>query len=122
MPMILFVDDEKIILDTLQRQLASLGKHFQLEFAESAEEALEILEEEQELRLVISDWLMPGMKGDQFLMEVSKLFPDSGRMLLTGHAPNGTIRNIEDKKIAIVINKPWDQKELEQKVVELLAS
>ena len=118
--MILFVDDEKIILDTLQRQLAALGKHFQLEFAESAEEALEILEEEEDLKLIVSDWLMPGMKGDELLNEVSLLFPEAARVLLTAHAPSNVIKDMNEEKLATVMIKPWDQNELKDTVHQLL--
>ena len=75
---ILCVDDEKVVLDSLRDQLRA---HFKdtviLEFAESSDEALEIIEElnEDEIKilLIISDWLMPGMKGDEFLIKIHQM-------------------------------------------------
>ena len=61
-----------------------------IEIAESAEEGLELIEELIEdgkrIRAVISDWLMPGMKGDEFLIRVHQHFPELTKIMLTGHA------------------------------------
>ena len=79
---IVCVDDEKIVLDSLNSQLTrNFGKNFNYEFAESAKEALEIIEElhkadDEMIYVVISDWLMPGMKGDELLED--KLLKLSG--------------------------------------------
>ena len=70
---IICVDDEKEILEILQKQLmAMFGQGFEYEFAESGEEALELIEEiedeeESKVRLVISDWSMPRLKGDELI-------------------------------------------------------
>ncbi|HAG80524.1 MAG TPA: hypothetical protein DCL61_04970, partial [Cyanobacteria bacterium UBA12227] len=68
----LCVDDEVVVLNSLKIQLKNeFGDTYLYEVAESADEALEIIEEfhEDEIRilLIVSDWLMPGMKGDEFL-------------------------------------------------------
>ena len=88
-PVILCVDDEKIILDSLEEQInARLGKDFDIEVAESGEEGLEIIEELEEegreLAVVISDQLMPGMKGADFLIKVHERNQDALKILLTG--------------------------------------
>ena len=90
-PVILCVDDEKIVLDSLKSQLKkSFGSDFEIEIAESGEEALEIIEEfiedEIDLPVIISDQIMPGMKGDELLIEVNTLLPDTLKILLTGQA------------------------------------
>ncbi len=76
---ILCVDDETVILESLQEQISRhFGKQFLYEAAESAEEALEILEdltdEGVKIVVIVSDWLMPGMRGDEFLVKVHQLF------------------------------------------------
>ena len=84
---IVCVDDEKIVLNSLQSVLTrKLGKDYELEFAESGEEALEILEDYEDstskLIVFISDWLMPNMKGDELLYKVKQRFPHTKTIML----------------------------------------
>ncbi|MCS7189292.1 MAG: response regulator, partial [Bacteroidia bacterium] len=79
---ILCVDDEKIVLDSLQDQLRStFGDEFEYEIAESVEEAWEVIDDlvsqGYEMVLVISDWLMPRVKGDTFLIELHQKYPET---------------------------------------------
>ncbi|MFN8360422.1 MAG: response regulator [Candidatus Kapaibacterium sp.] len=116
---IVCVDDEKIVLDSLNSQLIrNFGNNFNYEFAESAEEALEIIDdlrddEYEVIYVVISDWLMPGMKGDELLEEVRKKVKNVKTILLTGHIDSAVIQDIEksDKGIKCIY-KPWNEKEL----------
>ena len=116
---IVCVDDEKIVLDSLNSQLTrNFGNNFNYEFAESAEEALEIIEElhnenEELIYVVISDWLMPGMKGDELLEEVRKKVANVKTILLTGHVDSKVIQDIEHHgKHIKCIFKPWNEKDL----------
>ncbi|GMV43815.1 MAG: hypothetical protein AMXMBFR64_55310 [Myxococcales bacterium] len=110
---ILMVDDEKTILDSLKWQLRSLfGRRFSYEVAEGAQEAWEVIEELHrdgvEVVVVVSDWLMPGIRGDEFLAAVRARFPDIGRILLTGQAdPEALRRARTDALVSDVIHKPW---------------
>lgn len=116
---IVCVDDEKMVLDSLNSQLSrNFGNSFNYEFAESGEEALEIIEalrkeDDEMIYVVISDWLMPGMKGDELLEEVRSKVENVKTILLTGHIDNKIIREIEQtgKGIQVII-KPWNEKEL----------
>jgi len=77
---IVCVDDENIILDSLGEQIENMfGGEFLYEYAENAEEGMEVLEEltndDISLVVIVSDWLMPGKKGDEFLISVHKKFP-----------------------------------------------
>jgi len=79
-PIILCVDDEKVVLKSLKTQLKSaFGNTYIYEIAETPADALELLDEfnddEVSIILIISDWLMPGMKGDEFLVRVHQKFP-----------------------------------------------
>jgi CheY-like chemotaxis protein len=116
--LILCVDDEKIVLDSLQAQLSrSLGKQFDYEFAESGEEALEILDEfssdNVDILVIVSDWLMPNMKGDELLMKVHQQFPSIKKIMLTGQADQDSIdkvsTHITDLK---VLSKPWKEEDI----------
>ncbi len=117
-PVILCVDDEKVILDSLKIQLK---KEFQdtylYEAAESADEALEIIEELQEdeiaILVIVSDWLMPGMKGDEFLIEVHKRFPKIVKIMLTGQADEQSVEKAKKyANLQSCLHKPWNGEDL----------
>ena len=115
---ILCVDDEEIILDSLKEQLEKhFGTGFLYETAENAEEGLEIVEELAsdgvKILIIVSDWLMPGIKGDEFLIKVHQRFPSIVKVLLTGQANAEAIRRAENEaELFAVIHKPWNSDEL----------
>ena len=117
-PVIICVDDEKIILDSLQEQVLNrLGERFECEVAQGGEEALELIEEiradGQEVAVIISDQLMPGMKGDEFLIEAHKRVPDTYKILLTGQATLDAVRNaINNARLYRYVMKPWREDDL----------
>ena len=123
---ILCIDDEKIVLDSLKAQLNEVFRdEFLLEFAESADEGLEVLEEVIEdgakVLLVVSDWLMPGMRGDEFLIQVHKKYPHIIKMLLTGQADDdAVIRAKEEANLYALLQKPWDKNKLIRSITEAL--
>lgn len=116
-PLVLFVDDEPIILGSLKNQLKDKLKHdFQLEFTTDVEEAIEILEEfdfEETPATVISDWIMPGISGEDFLKEVHKNFPKVRKMILTGEADRALLKQaMEELDVFRCMKKPWDKEEV----------
>lgn len=117
-PYILCVDDDKTILISLRAQLKyCFGNSFRYEVAESAEEAWEVIQElhqaGESIAVVISDWLMPGVKGDEFLIGLHEQFPDIVKIMLTGHADEqGIVRAKENANLAACISKPWKKEQL----------
>ena len=117
-PYILCVDDEKIILDSLETQLAlDLGDLCRIEIAESGEEALEIVEEFKaegtELAVVISDQIMPTMKGDDLLVKIHKSLPETMNILLTGQADADAVGNaVNNANLYRYISKPWEKEDM----------
>ena len=115
---ILCVDDEPIVLKSLRSQLKEeLGDDFYVEMAEEPEEALEILDEyfADHLRIlvILSDWLMPGMKGDDFLIAAHKKYPDVVKIILTGQADQKAIDNaFANANLYKCLRKPWNRTEL----------
>ncbi len=115
---ILCVDDEKIVLDSLRDQLYDqLGYQYRYEVAESAEEAWEILNEscseDTEVKVIICDWLMPEIKGDDFLIAVHKKFPEIVKIILTGEADQKAInRAKKNADLCFHFRKPWNTKKL----------
>ena len=87
---ILFVDDEPMILQGLQRMLRSMREEWDMVFVDGGEKALAALCE-AEFDVVVTDMRMPVMNGAQLLMEVRRLHPATVRLILSGHADNDLI-------------------------------
>jgi CheY-like chemotaxis protein len=123
---ILCVDDESVILETLQEQISRhFGSQFLYEAAESAEEALEILSELDEegvkIVVIVSDWLMPGMRGDEFLIQVHQQFGDVATIMLTGQADESAIERAKaEANLCCCLLKPWRETELIQIITQAL--
>ncbi|MGF1494781.1 MAG: response regulator [Microcoleaceae cyanobacterium] len=117
-PIILCVDDEAFVLNSLKFQLkTAFQDHYIYEMAESADEALELIEELQveqtDILVVVSDWLMPGMRGDEFLIQVHQKFPKILKIMLTGQADGNAIeRVIHEANLYRCLSKPWSGSEL----------
>ncbi len=117
---ILCVDDEVIVLDSLKEQLKRrFGNQYLYETAESVDEAWEIIEELQtegiEILTIISDWLMPKVKGDDFLIQVHQKFPEIMTVMLTGQADDNAIeRARQQANLYSCLHKPWSEEELFQ--------
>src|SRR5919202_5492274 len=97
-PVIICVDDELTILDSLKIELKkSLGDEYLIETAEGGEDALELIEEvledHYEIALVISDYLMPKVKGDELLKRIHEISPKTLKILLTGQADLEAVGN-----------------------------
>ncbi len=117
---ILCVDDEKVILDSLKIQIRNeFQDKFYYETAECANDALEIIEELQEddinILIIVSDWLMPGMKGDEFLIQVHQSFPDIVKVMLTGQADQKAVERAKrHANLHALLQKPWKKDDLIQ--------
>ncbi len=115
---ILAVDDERIILDSIRMQLEkNFNTKYILEFAESADEALEVVESLTEsgidILLVISDYLMAGMKGDEFATILKSTYPNVNIVMLTGQITVEASSSLIEKNIILkIIEKPWKEGDL----------
>lgn len=115
---ILCVDDEKIVLDSLYRQLQRrFGEEYLYEFAESGEEATEIISELAKdgyrVMLIICDQIMPGMTGDKVLTHLHAADPRAVKILLTGQASlESAINVINHADLYRYVTKPWDEQDL----------
>jgi CheY-like chemotaxis protein len=117
-PVILCVDDELIVLESLRSQLReAFGDTYLYEIAQDADDALEVINELQDdhinVIVIVSDWLMPGMKGDEFLIQVHQRFPRVIKVMLTGQADEAAIaRAREQANLHQCLFKPWSEAEL----------
>ena len=117
-PVILFVDDEKLVLDSLVAQVrAAYENTYYYETAQSAEEAWEIIEDyhdrQRRIVLLVSDWLMPIEKGDSFLIRVAQNYPDIRLIMLSAYADEEAILRAERyANLFAFIRKPWEREVL----------
>lgn len=123
---ILCVDDEALVLRSLKEQLQRrFGGRYLYETASNAGEAWEVIDElcleGIEVLIIVSDWLMPGIKGDEFLAQVHQRFPKIVKVMLTGQADEAAIaRARRDANLHACLHKPWSEDELAQVVESAL--
>lgn len=119
---LLCVDDEIIVLTALKDQLRrAFGVSFVIDVAESAEEAMELLDElagqGHRLLVIVSDWLMPGMRGDEFLIEAHKRFPSVVKIMLSGQAETAAVdRARREAGLHDFLSKPWTAEALVESI------
>ncbi|MFZ2269011.1 MAG: ATPase, T2SS/T4P/T4SS family [Azonexus sp.] len=107
---LLLVDDEPGIVKALARVFRQ--ENYEVVTAASGSEGLARLAEGG-FQLVISDFMMPGMDGAQFLREVKQRWPDCIRIMLTGHANTDAVMGaINDGAVYKFILKPWNDDDL----------
>jgi len=106
---VLFVDDERSVLSSLERFLIS--EPYQKLFAQSAETALDIFTN-QNVHVVVSDMKMPNMDGLTFLREIKEKYPDTIRIVLSGFSEIAQIIPcINTGEVFRYVTKPIDPKE-----------
>ncbi len=107
---VLLVDDEPNVLDGLTRVLRK--ESYEILTANSAEEAARLLHDNI-VDLIVSDEEMPGMSGTEFLGRVAKDYPDTVRIVLTGHPTlPAALRAINEGKVYQFLTKPCNEIDL----------
>lgn len=125
---IICVDDEQTVLRSLKAELKEvISSECRIEIAESAQEALEIMEEllqyGYEIPMIISDYIMPEMKGDELLRRVHVICPKTIKVMLTGQANiEGVSNAINSANLYRYIAKPWQSQDLKMTVAEAILS
>ncbi len=123
---ILCVDDDRIILRSIQTQLnREFGEYYTIETSESGEEAIDLIEDLVRngisIPILISDQLMPGMNGDELLRKVHYILPETLNILLTGHADISAITSaVNNANLYRYMEKPWDSQDLHLTVKEAI--
>ena len=122
------VDDEKIVLNSLKTELKNaFGNKYIIETAESGVEALEAIDNlfslNYKLQVVIADYAMPLMRGDEFLTKLHEKSPDTLNILLTGQATiEGVTNSINNAGLYRYIAKPWHTDDLVLTVKQAIKS
>ena len=124
---IIYVDDQREILSTLSKELQCFEALVSLEECESATEAFGVINEIEtagdHVAVIISDHIMPGKNGVEFLTEIHNdgRFIHTKKMLLTGQATHhDTIAAINNAHIQKYLEKPWKSERLIDDVKMLL--
>lgn len=115
---LLYIDDESINLLLFE---ANFEKHFKITTAISAERGLEILAENPQIKVIISDMKMPGMDGLEFVRRAKKLYPNKLFYLLSGYdlTPD-TSQAIDEGIILNYFMKPFNIEEILGSISEAL--
>jgi nucleotide-binding universal stress UspA family protein/CheY-like chemotaxis protein len=116
-PSVLCVDDEPLTRKALNRLLRN--EHYDLHFAESPREALELLQT-RPVDLVITDQLMPGMSGVEFLRELEKAAPGTPGLILTAYPESVFVDHPPATPRPPLFSKPWDDATLLESIEGLI--
>ncbi|MGI8503002.1 MAG: response regulator [Hassallia sp.] len=117
-PKILVVDDEPDNLDLLYR---TFYRDYKVLKASSGPAALELLQQEGEVSVIISDQRMPMMSGTEFLSLTATQYPDIIRIILTGYTDvEDLVEAINAGKVFKYVTKPWEAEELKAVVRQAL--
>jgi diguanylate cyclase (GGDEF)-like protein len=126
---IICVDDDPIMLTSLGEQLTrNLDESYcDVELATSAQDALQLLDDLRtegfEIPLIISDQRMPGMAGDELLIQIHALYPQILKIMLTGQSSVEAVgKAINLANLYRYIAKPWSEPDLVLTVKEALRS
>jgi signal transduction histidine kinase len=124
-PVVICVDDEPTVLESLKIDLKRiLGDTCLIETAEDGNEALELFEELQQsarydVALILADYLMPGIKGDELLRRVHAKSPRTLSVMISGQADLAAVTQVlRDSQLYRYIAKPWTNEELNLTVIE----
>ncbi len=127
-PIVICVDDEPTVLESLKIELKrTLGENCLIETAEGGEEALELVAELQQqqapIALVLADYIMPGLKGDELLRRIHDRSPHTLNIMLSGQADLEAVSQaIRYARLYRFITKPWNPKDLSLTVSEAINS
>ncbi len=110
MSSILLVDDEENVLSALKRAL--FDEPYEIATAGGGEQALELLKN-RSFKVVVSDERMIGMQGSELLSQVRLLYPETIRIMLTGHATlDAAMKAVNEGEIYRFFSKPWNDHDL----------
>lgn len=113
-PVILLVDDDKTVLNSLMDQMRSQFKNeYAVEAVQTIQEAREVLqfltEQNIPIKLVIADWLMPPDRTNSLLVDIKEMYPETAIIMLSGYADDAAVEDAKQKAgLKAFIRKPWD--------------
>ena len=113
---VLYVDDESVNLFLFEKMFE---EEFKVVCANSGSEALEIIENDSEIKIVFSDMNMPSMNGIEFIKEAKPKHPHLNYFILTGYDINEEIKEALNNGLLMgYLEKPFDK----EKIIETALS
>jgi HD-like signal output (HDOD) protein len=112
---ILFVDDESMVLQGLERSLRQMRNEWDMQFVDSGQKALDAMALAP-FDVVVSDMRMPGMNGAQLLNAVMEKYPKTVRLILSGHTDHDLILKSVGSTHQF-LSKPCDPEELKSTIL-----
>jgi DNA-binding NtrC family response regulator len=116
---VLLVDDEVSFVETFSERLEL--RDFEISKAFSGEEALQVLDENSNIEIVILDVKMPGMDGIETLTVIKRKYPLVEVMMLSGHADVTSAIDGMKQGAFDYLMKPVDMDQIISKVTEAVA-
>ena len=117
---IIFVDDDVNVGQAMKRMLRPMRRQWDMVFATSGEEALELMEQLEPFDIVVSDMHMPGISGGEFLTRVMDKYPETIRFALSGSPGGGSIVQTSTIVHQFLV-KPFDPQMLMQLILRAFA-
>ncbi len=115
---VLFVDDEQLNLQILE---IYMNNHFEVFTALTGDDGLDVLEDNPEIKVVVSDMSLPVMTGLEFIKKAKAINPDLQCYLLTGYDITEEIRNaLNEQLILKSFSKPFEAEEIHSVITENL--
>lgn len=117
-PVILLIDDDKVMLNSLMDQLRNAYRgNYTIEAVQTISEArglLEMLADQSiPVKLIISDWLMPPDRTNGLLVEIHNRWPAINLIMLSGYADEDAVQHARDNaNLKAFVRKPWEEDEL----------
>lgn len=116
---VLLVDDEEMIIDVGSQMLKHMG--YEVLTAGDGKEALEVYQENRGvIDIVILDMIMPEMGGSQTYDGLKAIDPEVKVLLSSGYSRDGQAEEILKKGCRGFIQKPFDMKDISQRIAEIL--
>lgn len=117
MTRVLFVDDDAHVLDGLKRRLRASRLGWNVDFVDSAEAALGRMTA-QPPDVLVTDFMMSGMKGDELIVRVRERFPETKPIVLSGQCPTADAVALVQQGVEFLA-KPCDFASLVRTITEV---
>jgi two-component system cell cycle sensor histidine kinase/response regulator CckA len=116
---VLLVEDQEDVRRAIARLMQAYG--YKVEVAVDAEEALQVLERNDQIQVLVTDVVLPGMDGKQLAVTATRLRPQLKTLLVSGYNEVVTEADFATRSFAY-LRKPFSGKALVEKLSELLSS